>query len=295
MRLHPTTMVNTSAPATICGTIPNFYSQRVRSWDMSEFIYAYEFVRLLFTTKHHTFVGTVVTKAFQLYQCFTLLVDVFKIPIFVGGILVDARLFFFLLGISFFFQTSLLLLWDFLAFRRCPHRLSNVFPLLTYQLYRILVQLIRFLGLIRALTVYLPNFTPTPTIREIENAFRTSPKQGETVPVWLDRVGPYKHYFEHYYHADADRQLIVEMAKSDTTDDVTSTTEEDHLEAGEARPDLDEEEGEDADSTSSWETFSGELRQHVTRIAAQPDDDGDDDGDDTASEQDPDWLECAIL
>ena len=45
---HNTSLIRrskwTEAPTTVLGPYPNFYQQRVRSWDMSEFVYFYKFV-----------------------------------------------------------------------------------------------------------------------------------------------------------------------------------------------------------------------------------------------------------
>lgn len=59
------------------------HTQRVRSWDMSEYAYAYKFFWLLVTTRKKTIRGTIILKLFQLYSCYTLVADALRIPVIV--------------------------------------------------------------------------------------------------------------------------------------------------------------------------------------------------------------------
>lgn len=165
---------------------------------MSEFVYAYEFVRLLFVTKHRKWSGMLVLKAFQLYGCYSLVADALRTPIIAIMVWTSPIFFLSVSGCCFVFHTWLLIVWDYLAFRRCPHRRSGLFVLLTYQFYRFPVLFFRFLGMIRAYTVYLPNYKHKPTIPEIEKEILEAPKPRQRrgrLPVWMDRTN---HLYQHY-------------------------------------------------------------------------------------------------
>lgn len=197
MKLHSRTMCKTDAPTTYVGPYPNYYNQRVRSWDMAEHVYAYEFFRLLFATRHKTFQGTLVLKWFQFYSCYSIVADWMRIPVMVLSLLVNPAWFW---KISFIFvagYTGLVIFWDRFGYRNCPDRQSRLWALLTFQFYKIPAVLIRLLGMIRAFTVFLPNYQAKPTIPELEQVVLRArdPDALPKKPVWMDRSNP---YYEHY-------------------------------------------------------------------------------------------------
>lgn len=213
MRMYHKSMVETEAPTTIVGPYPNFYNQRVRSWDMAEHAYAYEFFRVFFLTRHKTFTGTLVLKWFQFYSCYSVLADWIRIPVMALTIWVSWR-FFMIISASFVgLYTLLTIAWDYLGYRRCPERRSRLIALLTFQVYKIPSIFIRLLGMGRAFFVYLPNFKSKPTIPQLEKEYahiataqKPSAPQVEVeespnliamakFPVWLDKTNP---YYAHY-------------------------------------------------------------------------------------------------
>lgn len=206
-------MVDTEAPTTIVGPYPNYYNQRVRSWDMAEHAYAYEFFRVLFFTRHKTLTGTLVLKWFQFYSCYSVVADWIRIPVMSLTIWVNWTFF---VAVSSFFlilYTTLTIVWDYLGYRKCPERRSRLTALLTFQIYKIPSIFIRLLGMGRAFFVYLPNYKPKPTIPELEAEYRViaaqqvamkQQQEAETCdvaagvvkfPVWLDKTSK---YYEHY-------------------------------------------------------------------------------------------------
>ena len=48
---------------------------------MAEHAYAYEHIRDLFTTRHHTWLGTIVMKWHQFYACYSILADQMRMPV----------------------------------------------------------------------------------------------------------------------------------------------------------------------------------------------------------------------
>jgi hypothetical protein len=197
MKLHSRTIVKTDAPTTVVGPYPNYYNQRVRSWDMAEHVYASDFLRLFLFTRYRTWLGFFVLKWFQFYACYSIVADWLRIPVIALSMWVNWT-FFTSISISFVaLYTGLLILWDSIGFRNCPERQSRFFALVTFQAYKLPAVLIRLLGMIRAFTVYIPNYQPKPTIPELEESVLRAhdPTNLPKKPVWMDRSNP---YYEHY-------------------------------------------------------------------------------------------------
>ena len=250
-------MVDTEAPTTIVGPYPNYYNQRVRSWDMAEHAYAYEFFRVLFFTRHKTFGGTLVLKWFQFYSCYSVIADWIRIPVMFMTIWVSWHFFVTISAIFVVLYTLLTIVWDFLGYRRCPERRSRLVALLTFQLYKIPSIFIRLLGMCRAFLVYLPNFKAKPTIPEIEAEYLIIANQQtakvaatasdeETrsattmakIPVWLDKTNPYYAHYDpkkptytgHYEtEPDVPEELPSAMTRDPDSDSVTTLTMDEAL------------------------------------------------------------------
>ena len=67
--------VDTEAPTSAFGKMPNYYSQRVKSWDMAEHTHVGPAIKLFLTTKYPTFFGTLLMKAFQVWHIYTIFAD----------------------------------------------------------------------------------------------------------------------------------------------------------------------------------------------------------------------------
>ena len=255
MRMYHKSMVDTEAPTTIVGPYPNYYNQRVRSWDMAEHAYAYEFFRVLFFTRHKTFMGTLVLKCFQFYSCYSVLADWIRIPVMFLTMWVSWR-FFVIISAGFVgLYTILTVVWDWLGYRRCPERRSRLVALLTFQLYKIPSIFIRLLGMGRAFLVYLPNFKAKPTIPQLEEEYAHIVNQpaeeavpveasGPTLinnakfPVWLDKSNP---YYTHYdpknptytgkYESEPDvpDEMPAALPRDPDSDSVTTLTMDEAL------------------------------------------------------------------
>ena len=141
---------------------------------------------------------------------------------------------------------------------------------MSYQLYRFPVLLFRFLGMIRAYTVYLPNYKHKPTIPEIEqDVLKNNKRDGSTrrMPVWMDRANPlYEHYdpkrptkalksglpskfYDNYYNQDKQQNSHDrEQGKRIDFDETNSVTE---ATTG-------------ADESRSWDDFSSKLMSYAS-------------------------------
>ena len=78
--LYPTPGAITS----YCGAMPNYYNQRVRSWDFAEHMLTFKFIRLFFKSYiRGSPLRTLVMKAFQTYVLYSIYADWIKVPVFV--------------------------------------------------------------------------------------------------------------------------------------------------------------------------------------------------------------------
>lgn len=217
MRIESSVLVDTDAPTSICGAAPNYYCQRVRSWDMAEHVYAGETLSLFFTTSHSTILGTIIMKVFQFYSLFCILSDWIRLPVVFLGFYISWSLMLIKMGLVLVTSTLMILLWNLIGYRNHVAMRSNFFPLLTFQLYKILTMVIRFLGLCRAGAIYLPNFKPKPKIQEIEMIVykqtqksrdvvvldisgddEASEVQGMPTPIWLTNDARFKYYKDEF-------------------------------------------------------------------------------------------------
>ena len=104
-------MCKTDAPTTYVGPYPNYYNQRVRSWDMAEHVYAADFFQLLFLTRHQTFFGTIVLKWFQFYSVYSIVTDWMRIPVMVLSVWVNLSYFLFISCAFIALYTALVVFW----------------------------------------------------------------------------------------------------------------------------------------------------------------------------------------
>lgn len=196
-------MVDTDAPASMIGPMPNFYNQRVRSWDMAEHAYAYAHVRVFFTTTHPTILGTIVMKWYQFYALYSIMADQLRCPVMILTSLVNARYFVTITGYFLLCYTAIVVVWDWWGYQRCPERKSTIWALLSFQLYKVPSILIRQIGMARAYLIYLPNYKAKPTIPELEREYRRASRDTSAgmrkCPVWIDYSNPtFGHYYQHY-------------------------------------------------------------------------------------------------
>ena len=185
MKMASQVLVDTEAPTTFCGPAPNFYSQRVRSWDMAEHVYAYDFFQLLFTTRQGSSVrGTLIMKLFQFYSAYCIVADWCRFVVVVIGILLQWYWFLLATVSVLVLNTAILALWNWIAFRHHPERRCSWLALCSFSLYKMASMVIRCLGFLRAIVIYLPNFMAKPKITELEMKALES-ENLEVVPVWL--------------------------------------------------------------------------------------------------------------
>ena len=125
-------MVDTDAPASVIGPMPNYYNQRVRSWDMAEHAYAYEHLRALFFTRHKTLLGTVVMKWYQFYALYSIVADQMRLPVMILTSIVSWKFFVMITGFFLLGYTVFVVVWDWWGYMNCKERRSKLLALLTF-------------------------------------------------------------------------------------------------------------------------------------------------------------------
>lgn len=189
-------------------------NHKVRSWDMGEHMLTLEHFRMFLTTKHHTVLGTIVLKIFQGYACFCVLVDWIRVPALILTFCLSPtwrRPLFVLVGLMAATIVAVLI-WDFLGYSE--ERRSPVGVILSFPLFKVPVVCLRWLGWGVAFFVYFPNFTPRPTIPELEELYaggRSTSVQPQC-PIWLRSWDfDYGSYFRHY---DSSQPLEISRSPS---------------------------------------------------------------------------------
>lgn len=177
MAIKPEVPILTEAPTTLLGEMPNYWTQRVRSWDMALHAYFWQYVQIIFTSYSKSCCGLVFMKATQLYTVYTIVADWLRLPVLVlylGGAQLSYLTFF---GLYVAASIVLLLAWNITAYWKRPDLRLSYLCVFTFPLYAGLVLVTRFFGLLRALFVYLPNYRRPMTIPEIEHKVMESWKE----------------------------------------------------------------------------------------------------------------------
>jgi hypothetical protein len=160
--------VETYAPNTLFGEIPNLYTQRTRSWNVGPVYYSYKMVSQFFTVWPHSLPAILVLKWQQFYFLFQIASDAI-------------RFFVFLLACRYWqywavtagqhvVMTILLLGYNYIKLRNHPELQYKLLPILTFWIYKIISHVFSVLGFFRALFIYFPNSERLIRIDEREAA-----------------------------------------------------------------------------------------------------------------------------
>ncbi|KAJ3091449.1 hypothetical protein HK102_000525 [Quaeritorhiza haematococci] len=184
-------VVNTETPDTILGPLPNYYNQRIRSWDFAEHMLTWRHIKC-FTQGHiqgkpHQ---TVLLKFFQLYSLYTNLMDWLKVPGTIYYIRQQPEFFNITFGIMLLINTLSILLWNYVSCRQRPDLKagSGFVTIITFPIYKLISTLIRIIAMLRCFFVYWPRFRPKDCrpnlltdrrIREIEEWIQQERKERE--------------------------------------------------------------------------------------------------------------------
>lgn len=165
----------TVAPETFLGPptagTPNYYNQRVRSWEMARHTLYWQFTkRFLFSLNGaRTPVAIGWQKFTQFYNSTTNFIDWIRLPMFV---LLGNNEQFWLKTFAFilFLPVVPLLLYRFIKVRNRPDLHPHLIDMCTYGIYKLLYSVVCVLGGLRSMMVFHPNHKHKPTLTELEKA-----------------------------------------------------------------------------------------------------------------------------
>ena len=159
---NPNVMFETEVPSSLIGKSPNFYNQRVRSWDFSEHMCTFQHLKhLLFGYIRNSWTRTVGMRVFQLYVLISIFNDWVKIPI---CILYFRRVPILFLMVLFGNMSMVLictLVWNYWSCRKHPDVQVDLIVILTSPIYRLISSIIRVLSVFHCVFVYWPNYSPS--------------------------------------------------------------------------------------------------------------------------------------
>lgn len=163
----------TVAPETFLGPktagTPNYYNQRVRSWEMARHTLYYQFAkRFLFSLNGaRTPVAIGWQKFTQFYNSTTNFIDWIRLPMF---ILLGGSGEFWLKSFAFILFLPILPLipYRFIKTRNRPDLHPHLIDMLTYGIYKLLYSVVCIFGGLRSMLVFFPNHGHKPTLTEME-------------------------------------------------------------------------------------------------------------------------------
>ncbi len=168
--------LDTIAPETLFGNKPNFYEQRVRSWEMGRQRYSLKFMKQLFTVlpPSRNPVDFSFYKLNEFYAVYTNIVDWWRLPMFI--LLVRYPSYWMRMAIIIAAGNIPVLLWNYVKLPLAGRQdlQCSLLDILSYPLFKLLESGMSIGGLARLMGVVIPNYTPKPDMQELISSFQTN-------------------------------------------------------------------------------------------------------------------------
>ena len=164
--------VKTYVPNSYFGKMGNYYTQRVRVWEMGRHIYTPLMLwNLCFTwLKGHGLLRTIrdnaVLKTEQTYFLYLNFADWIRLPVFILSLhnwqywVTSAGCYGLLLATT--------LVWNYIKLHHHPERQHHFFTIISYPIYKIIYKILSIEALARALFVFIPNYQQLIRIDQLE-------------------------------------------------------------------------------------------------------------------------------
>jgi cellulose synthase/poly-beta-1,6-N-acetylglucosamine synthase-like glycosyltransferase len=157
--LHAETLVSTETPETLLGRGPNFYKQRVRSWDFAEHMLT---LPMLLSLMQGYIKGrpraTLIVKFFQVYSIYTNLTDWLRVPVLTYSLITSPASFNTTFWIMIALNLFVILFWNYIGARNRPDIQVSLIAILSFPAYKSICSVIRIMSLLRCYLVYWPRF-----------------------------------------------------------------------------------------------------------------------------------------
>ncbi|KAL3894006.1 MAG: hypothetical protein SGCHY_005517 [Lobulomycetales sp.] len=142
---HAETLVSTETPETILGPRPNYYNQRVRSWDFAGHV------------KDRPG-ATITVKVFQMYALYTSITDWLRVPILAYSVMASPETFNTTFWIMIGLNIGAILVWNYMGARKRPDVRVSFLAIMTFPFYKAFSSLLRIVSMVRCYLVYWPRF-----------------------------------------------------------------------------------------------------------------------------------------
>lgn len=153
----------TVTPSSILGESPNFYAQRVRSWDFGEhMMFTRHLGHFLFGYVKGSIFKTLLMRTSQVYVLMTIFNDWFRIPIIVTYLTYRPYFFMTTLALNVVINMASILIYNYWSCRNRSDIRTDFVTIVTSPIYKFMTVIIRLLALFYCLFIYWPNYKPSP-------------------------------------------------------------------------------------------------------------------------------------
>ena len=149
----------TEVPSSIFGKSPNYYNQRVRSWDFAEHMCIFKHLgHSTFGYVRNSWVRTLNLRLFQIYVLVSIVNDWLKIPIVFSYLRKSPVFFVSTLFLNVLINMICVCIWNYWTCRGQPDIQVDFFVILTSPIYRFISNIIRVISVFYCMFIYWPNF-----------------------------------------------------------------------------------------------------------------------------------------
>lgn len=207
--------VQTYVPNSLFGPMPNYYTQRVRIWEMGRHIYWPMVLFYIITTWQKssnplkTIRDNIVLKIEQSYFIYQVVADWLRLPV----LLLSANnwRYWAVSSASYGLLVAGLLIWNYVKLMNHPQEKHKLFTILTYPVYKIIYKSFSVLAFFRALFIFIPNYSSLVRIDQLEKkradieAARTSFIEYQSALVAMSRPFNWAEYVTNLLMTEAQR------------------------------------------------------------------------------------------
>lgn len=157
--------IKTLAPRSFIGTPPNLYMQRALRWELGRFAHFRYFVSNLLQSSYSSVSDWLIQKSSQLYDIYSIIADVIKIPVIVLS--AGSPQFWWRFGAYMLTTNAIVGLWNIKLHRNIPGS-ESISTVATYSFYKTAQSILTSVSVLRLFLVYLPNYKSSPTINSLK-------------------------------------------------------------------------------------------------------------------------------
>lgn len=177
MKITAGSNLATEAPTSLFGPAPNFYQQRVRSWEMGRQVYFFRFLWQFLSVPPpaHSIMGKVIFKLYEAYAVYSNIVDWIRFPLFLL-LLLDEN-YWIRLAIMTAASIIPLLIWNYikLPLNQRSDLQSSFLQILSFPIFKLIESAMSVGAIFRLLWIFGPNYARKPNIEEMVDSIINDP------------------------------------------------------------------------------------------------------------------------